>query len=137
MATYHIPPEQVVGSTIETAYKIIDGKPVLIRLPKINAIDDGPGKPVSIERYIGRRPIFAVGNSDGDQQMLEWTALGRPRSFAALIHHDDAVREVAYDRASKIGTLDKAWDEAVAQHWTVVSMKDDWTTIFPAVATGQ
>jgi len=130
-ATYHIPPEQVIGSTIQTKYEVRDGKPVLMRLPKIDTIDDHEGKAVSIERFIGRRPIFAFGNSDGDLQMLEWTALGQPNRFAGLVHHDDAAREYAYDRKSKIGTLDKAWDEANAQHWTIVSMKDDWNTIYP------
>jgi phosphoserine phosphatase len=133
-ATYHIPPEQVIGSTIETKYEIQDGKPVLMRLPKVDTINDKEGKAVCIQRFIGRRPLFAFGNSDGDLQMLEWTALGQTNHFAGLVHHDDAAREYAYDRKSKIGTLDKAWDEAVALHWTVVSMKDDWNTIYPPVS---
>jgi hypothetical protein len=104
---------------------------VLVRLPKIDFVDDGPGKPVGIYRNIGRRPILAFGNSDGDLQMLQYTAGGSGESLALLVHHDDAAREFAYDRQSKIGKLDKAWDEAVARHWVVVSMKDDWKTIYP------
>jgi phosphoserine phosphatase len=129
---YGIPPEQVVGSSIETKFEMRDDKPVLIRLPKINFIDDKEGKPVGINLHIGRRPIAAFGNSDGDQQMLEWTVAGKGARFALLVHHDDAEREWAYDRKSPVGQLDKAWDEAVAKGWTVVSMKDDWKTIFPA-----
>jgi phosphoserine phosphatase len=128
---YGIPPEQVVGSSIETKFEMRDGKPVLIRLPKIDFIDDKAGKPVGINSHIGRRPILAFGNSDGDQQMLEWTAAGSGQRFMGLVHHDDAVREWAYDRKSSVGQLDKAWDEAVAKGWIVVSMKDDWKTIFP------
>jgi phosphoglycolate phosphatase-like HAD superfamily hydrolase len=127
---YGIPPEQVVGSSIKTQFEIIDGKPDLVRLPEINFIDDGPGKPVGINQYIGRRPILAFGNSDGDQQMLEWTAAGPGPSLMLLVHHTDAVREYAYDRKSSVGKLDKALDEATAKGWTVVSMKDDWKQIF-------
>jgi hypothetical protein len=127
---YGIPPEQVVGSSIETKFELRDGKPVLVRLPKIDFIDDKAGKPVGINSHIGRRPILAFGNSDGDQQMLEWTAAGSGSRFMALVHHDDAEREWAYDRKSLVGQLDKAWDEAVARGWTVVSMKDDWNQIF-------
>ncbi len=108
-----------------------DGKPELLREAKLLFIDDGPGKAEGINTFIGRRPIFAFGNSDGDKQMLEWTAAGNGPRFMALVHHTDAEREWAYDRKSDIGKLDKAWDEAVAQGWTVVSMKDDWKTIFP------
>ena len=107
-----------------------DGKPVLVKLPEINFIDDKTGKPIGINSHIGRRPIAAFGNSDGDQQMLEWTTAGAGARFALIVHHDDAKREWAYDRKSHIGTLDKAWDEAVAKGWTVVSMKDDWKKIF-------
>jgi phosphoserine phosphatase len=128
---YGIPPEQVVGSSVETKFTMRDGKPVLIRLPKVDFIDDKEGKPVGIQSHIGRRPIFAFGNSDGDQQMLEWTAAGGGARFMALVHHDDAAREWAYDRKSSVGQLDKAWDEAVAKGWTMVSMKDDWKTVFP------
>jgi hypothetical protein len=129
---YGIPPEQVVGSSGKTKFEMVSGKPVLMKLPEINFIDDKTGKPVGINQHIGRRPIAAFGNSDGDQQMLEYTAAGSGARFMLLVHHDDATREFAYDRKSHIGTLDKAWDEAVAKGWTVVSMKDDWKTIFPA-----
>ena len=127
-----IPPEQIVGSSAVTKYQFApDGKPELIREAKILFIDDGQGKAEGINTFIGRRPIFAFGNSDGDQQMLEWTAAGNGSRFMGLVHHTDAEREWAYDRKSHIGKLDKAWDEAVAKGWTVVSMKDDWKTIFP------
>ena len=106
---YGIPPEQVVGSSIKTKYEMRDGKPVLVRLPEIDFIDDKAGKPVGINTYIGRRPIAAFGNSDGDQQMLEWTQRGSGARLMMLVHHDDAVREWAYDRESQIGNLDKAW----------------------------
>lgn len=128
---YGIPPEQVVGSSLEMKFEMRDGKPALVKLPKVDLINDKAGKPVGIESHIGRRPIFAAGNSDGDQQMLEWTMAGDGARFALLVHHDDAKREYAYDRKSHIGTLDKAWDEAVEKGWTIVSMKDDWKTIFP------
>jgi hypothetical protein len=108
-----------------------DLKPVLVRQPKIDFLDDGPGKPVGIQKFIGRRPIFAFGNSDGDRQMLEWTAGGGGARFAALVHHTDARREWAYDRDSPIGRLDKALDEARARGWTVVDMKRDWKVIYP------
>lgn len=129
---YGIPPEQVVGSSIKTKFELRDGKPALVRLPEIDLIDDKAGKPVGINLHIGRRPIAAFGNSDGDLQMLQWTTAGSGARFALLVHHDDAAREFAYDRKSHIGTLDKAWDEAVAKGWTVVSMKDDWRRIFPS-----
>jgi phosphoglycolate phosphatase-like HAD superfamily hydrolase len=128
---YGIPPEQVVGSVGETKLEIQNGKPVLLKLPKIDLVDNAAGKPVGIERFIGRRPILAFGNSDGDQQMLEWTAAGSGASFMGLVHHTDAVREYAYDRKSPIGTLNKAWDEAMARGWSVVDMKKDWKVIFP------
>jgi len=129
---YGIPPEQVIGSTIKTKFELRDGQPVLLRLAEIDSIDDGPGKPVNINKIIGRRPIAAFGNSDGDLQMLQWTAAGPGARLMLIVHHDDADREYAYDRTSHFGKLDKAWDEAVAKHWTVVSMKSDWKTIFPA-----
>jgi hypothetical protein len=131
---YGVPPEQVVGSSCKTQFEMRDGKPVLMRLPALNFIDDKTGKPIGINEHIGRRPIAAFGNSDGDQQMLEWTTAGDGARFALIVHHDDAEREWAYDRKSHIGTLDKAWDEAIAKGWTVVSMKDDWKTIFPTEA---
>jgi phosphoglycolate phosphatase-like HAD superfamily hydrolase len=128
---YGIPPEQVIGSSQVVEYDMRNGKPTLMRLPKLDFVDDGPGKPVGIYRNIGRKPILAFGNSDGDLQMLQYTAAGTGPHLALLVHHDDAVREFAYDRQSKIGKLDKAWDEAVTDGWTVVSMKDDWQTIYP------
>jgi hypothetical protein len=128
---YGVPPEQIVGSRGKMKFELRDGKPVLIKLPEVEFFNDRENKPVSIENHIGRRPILAFGNSDGDQQMLEWTADGAGARFMGLVHHDDAVREWAYDRKSRIGQLDKAWDEAVAKGWTVVSMKDDWKIIFP------
>jgi hypothetical protein len=129
---YGIPPEQVVGSSGVVKFHMgADGKPRLVKEAKAEFIDDGPGKPVGINRFIGRRPIFAFGNSDGDQQMLEWTAAGTGARFMGLVHHTDAEREWAYDRQSPIGRLDKALDEAITKNWTVVNMKDDWKTIFP------
>jgi hypothetical protein len=129
---YGIPPEQVIGSSGVTKFEMRDGKPVLVKEPKIDFVDDGPGKPVGINKFIGRRPIFAFGNSDGDLQMLQWTTAGDGPRFAGLVHHTDADREYAYDRDSKIGKLDKAWDEAQQKGWTVVDMKNDWKTIFPS-----
>ncbi|MGO4503682.1 HAD family hydrolase [Dyella sp. 2YAF14] len=129
---YGIPPEQIIGSQGELKFEMQDGKPVLLKLPNVALIDDGPGKPVGIERAIGRKPILAFGNSDGDQQMLEWTASGDGARFAGLVHHTDAEREWAYDRQSKVGKLDKALDEATAKGWTVVDMKKDWKVIYPS-----
>jgi hypothetical protein len=128
---YGIPPEQVVGSSIKVKFEMRDGKPVLMRLPDIDFIDDGPGKPVGIQKFIGRRPIAAFGNSDGDLQMLQWTAAGEGLRFMLLVHHTDAEREWAYDRQSPIGRLDKALDEAQRRGWTVVDMKKDWKKVFP------
>ena len=128
---YGIPPEQVIGSSGKTKFEIVDGKPVLMKLPEINFIDDKAGKPVGIQQHIGRRPIAAFGNSDGDLQMLQWTAAGSGARFCLYVHHTDAEREQAYDRKSHIGQLDKGLDEAAAKGWTVVSMKDDWKTIYP------
>jgi phosphoglycolate phosphatase-like HAD superfamily hydrolase len=128
---YGIPPEQVVGSSVKLKFEMRDGKPVLVKVPEIDLIDDKEGKPVGIQTHIGRRPIAAFGNSDGDLQMLQWTMAGGGVRFALIVHHTDAEREWAYDRKSHIGTLDKAWDEAVAKGWTVVDMKKDWKAIFP------
>jgi phosphoglycolate phosphatase-like HAD superfamily hydrolase len=128
---YGIPPEQVVGSSIKTKYEVVDGKPAIIRLPELNFIDDKAGKPVGIHQHIGRRPLFAAGNSDGDFEMLEWTTSGPGPRFGLLVHHTDAEREFAYDRDSHIGKLAKGLDEAAAKGWTVVSMKEDWKLIFP------
>jgi phosphoglycolate phosphatase-like HAD superfamily hydrolase len=128
---YGIPPEQVIGSSGVTKFQIgPGGTPVLVKEPKVEFIDDGPGKPVGINRFIGRRPIFAFGNSDGDQQMLEWTAAGGGARFAGIVHHTDAEREYAYDRQSHVGRLDKALDEAGAKGWTVADMKRDWRKVF-------
>jgi phosphoglycolate phosphatase-like HAD superfamily hydrolase len=132
---YGIPPEQVVGSSGMVKFETgANGKPELMKLPKVEFIDDGPGKPVGINRFIGRRPIFAFGNSDGDLQMLQWTVAGEGARFAGIVHHTDAEREYAYDRQSKIGKLDKALDEATAKGWSVVDMKRDWKTVFPAAS---
>jgi len=128
---YGIPPEQVIGSSIKTKFEIRDGKPVIVRLPELNFIDDKAGKPAAIQHHIGRRPIFAAGNSDGDLQMLQWTAAHTRPGFCLYIHHTDADREWAYDRASHIGKLDQGLDEAITKGWTVTSMKDDWKVIFP------
>lgn len=130
--SYGIPPEQVVGSSLKEKYGHRDGWPVLIKLSEINFIDDGPGKPVGIHQYIGRRPIFAAGNSDGDLQMLQWTTAGHGARFGLIVHHTDAQREWAYDGKSKVGRLDKALDQAKSQGWTVVDMKQDWKVIYPA-----
>jgi phosphoserine phosphatase len=130
--TYGIPPEQVVGSSVVAEFeRNTDGKPVLMKEAKVEFVDDGPGKPVGINRFIGRRPIFAFGNSDGDLQMLQWTTAGSGVRFAGIVHHTDATREFAYDRASPIGRLDKAWDEALERGWTIIDMKQDWKVIFP------
>jgi haloacid dehalogenase-like hydrolase len=128
---YGIPPEQVVGSSIKTKFELRDGKPVLVRLPAVDFIDDKEGKPVGIHSHIGRRPIASFGNSDGDLQMLQWTTAGSGARFALIVHHTDAEREWAYDRTSSIGRLDKALDEAKANGWTVASMKEDWKVVFP------
>jgi hypothetical protein len=121
----------VIGSQQEVKFDMRDGKPVLTREPKFAFIDDGPGKPVGIYRHIGKRPLAAFGNSDGDLQMLQWTAAGEGPRFCLYVRHTDADREWAYDRTSNIGRLDKGLDEANARGWTVVDMKTDWRTIFP------
>jgi phosphoglycolate phosphatase-like HAD superfamily hydrolase len=133
--TYGIPPEQVIGSSGVTQYQMWDASPVLVKQPKVLFVDDGPGKPEGINHFIGRQPIFAFGNSDGDKEMLEWTAVCQHLCFMGLVHHTDAVREYAYDRNSDVGKLDKALDEAIAKGWTVVDMKNDWKTIFPPAKT--
>ena len=128
---YGISPEQVVGSSGVVRFQLRpDGKPVLLKDSKIEFVDDGPGKPVGINRFIGRRPVFAFGNSDGDQQMLQWTAAGSGARFMGLVHHTDAEREWAYDRKSPVGRLDKALDEANAKGWTVANMKTEWKRVF-------
>jgi hypothetical protein len=127
---YGIPPEQVIGSSIKTKFELRDGKPVLVRLPELNFLDDKAGKPVAINQHIGRRPIAAFGNSDGDLQMLQWTAAGQGLRFCLYVHHTDAKREWAYGRKSHIGKLDKGLDEANEKGWTVVDMKNDWKQIY-------
>jgi len=128
---YGIPPEQVIGSSIKTKFQITDGSPVLFRLPEVNFIDDKAGKPIGINEAIGRRPIAAFGNSDGDLQMLQWTTLSGGVRLGVIVHHTDAEREYAYDRQSHFGHLDVALDAAAVNKWTVVDMKKDWKVIFP------
>lgn len=130
-AVYGIPPEQVVGSSIKTQFQMADGRPVLMRLAEVDFVDDKEGKPVGINSHIGRRPVIASGNSDGDLQMLQYTAAGDGPRLMLLLHHTDAEREWAYDRSSHIGKLDKGLDEARERGWTVVDMKQDWSVIFP------
>jgi phosphoglycolate phosphatase-like HAD superfamily hydrolase len=129
--TYGIPPEQVIGSRGKLKFDIQQHKPVLLKLPEVDFVDDRQGKPVGIQQMIGRRPIAAFGNSDGDLQMLQWTFAGSGPRFCVFVHHDDSEREWAYDRQSSIGRFDKGLDEAKAKGWTIVSMKNDWTKIFP------
>jgi hypothetical protein len=128
---YGIPPEQVIGSSIKVKYELHDGTPALVRLPEMDFIDDKEGKPVAIHQQIGRRPIAAFGNSDGDLQMMQWTTAGKGPRFALYVRHTDAEREWAYDRNSSIGRLDKGLDEAKAKGWTIVDMKRDWKVIYP------
>ena len=128
---YGIPPERVVGSSIRTQYEMRASGPVLVRLPEMDFVDDGAGKPVGIHKFIGRRPIAAFGNSDGDLQMLQWTTSGAGRRLGLIVHHTDAEREAAYDRESPFGRLDEALDQAPQRGWVVVDMKRDWKTVFP------
>jgi phosphoserine phosphatase len=128
---YGVPPEQVIGSSIRTKYEVRDGVPSLVRLPEVNFIDDKAGKPVGILQHVGRRPVAAFGNSDGDFQMLEWTTAGTGARLGLLVHHTDAEREYAYDRKSSFGHLEKGLDEAGSRGWLVVDMKRDWKRVFP------
>ena len=128
--TYGVPPEQVIGSSAKTRFELRDGKAVLIKLPELNSIDDKVGKPININLHIGRRPILAFGNSDGDLEMLQYTASGPGPRLMLLLHHDDSAREYAYDRKSRVGRLDRAWDEAVKHGWLIVSMTKDFKTVF-------
>jgi len=128
--SYGVPPQQVIGSSGKTKFEMRDGTPVLIKLPEVNFVDDKDGKPIAIQRIIGRRPVMAFGNSDGDLEMLQWTAAGAGSRFCLFVHHTDAKREWAYDRDSPIGRLNKGLDVAAAKGWTVVDMKDDWKVIF-------
>jgi hypothetical protein len=131
MDAYGIPPDQIVGTMGKLKYELRDGKPVVIKLPDVDFIDDKEGKPVGIQKFIGQRPIMAFGNSDGDFQMLEWTTTGTGSRFGLIVHHDDGKREWAYDRQSHIGTLNRGLDEAPKRGWILTSMKQDWKTIFP------
>jgi phosphoglycolate phosphatase-like HAD superfamily hydrolase len=132
---YGIPPEQVVGSRGKLKYEVKDGKPALVKLAEMELVDDGPGKPVGIAQMIGRRPIAAFGNSDGDFEMLEYTSTGPGRRLAVIVHHTDANREWAYDRGSPVGKLERGLDEAAARGWILADMKRDWKTIYPSIAT--
>ncbi len=127
---YGIPSDQIVGSTGKTKFEMIDGKAQLLKLPELDAINDGPGKPVGIDKFLGVRPVIAFGNSDGDLEMLQYTASGDGARLMALVHHDDAEREAAYDRKAPVGTLDKALVYAQQNAWVVISMKNDFGTIF-------
>jgi hypothetical protein len=127
---YGVPPEQVIGSSIKTTYEMRDGNPAIVRLPELDFIDDKAGKPAGIHKFIGRRPIAAFGNSDGDFQMLEWTTTAPGARLGLLVHHDDAEREYAYDRKSPFGKLDRGLDEAGKRGWLVVSMKKDWRAVY-------
>jgi phosphoglycolate phosphatase-like HAD superfamily hydrolase len=128
---YGVPPEQVIGSSIDTKYEVRDGVPAIVRLPQLEFIDDKDGKPVGIHKFIGRRPIAAFGNSDGDFQMLEWTTSGPGLRLGALVHHTDATREYAYDRKSSVGRLDRGLDEAGKRGWLVIDMQRDWNRVYP------
>jgi phosphoglycolate phosphatase-like HAD superfamily hydrolase len=129
---YGVPPEQVIGSSIRTRYEVRDGKPAIVRLPEIDFIDDKAGKPIGIHKFIGRRPIAAFGNSDGDFQMLEWVTSQPRRTLGLIVHHDDGTREFAYDHQSHIGGLDRGLDEAATRGWVLVSIKDDWKKVYPS-----
>ncbi|QDH79782.1 haloacid dehalogenase-like hydrolase [Echinicola soli] len=128
---YGISRDRIVGSSIKTEYDYNEGNPVIKRLPEIDLIDDKEGKPIGIHRYIGRKPVFAAGNSDGDLQMLRWSAANELKNFQLYVHHTDSLREWAYDRGSHIGGFDKGWDEASEKGWTLVDMKNDWKVIYP------
>ncbi len=130
-ATYGIPPEQVIGSRMVSEYRVTDGTPEIVRLPQLGFVDDKEGKPVAIYEQIGRRPILAFGNSDGDLQMIEYATAGEGRRLGLFVHHTDAEREYAYGRGSHVGGFDQALDRAAAAGWIVVDMKNDWTTVFP------
>lgn len=128
---YGIPKELIIGSSLKESYDYNNGEPVIKKLPELDFYDDKEGKPAGIQKYIGRKPVFAAGNSDGDLQMLQWTASNKLKNFELYVHHTDSVREWAYDRKSHIGTLDKGLEEALKQKWTVVDMKADWKVIYP------
>lgn len=134
---YGIPPEQVIGSTVKTRYELRNDRPVILRLPEVDFINDQAGKPVSINKFIGRRPIATFGNSDGDYEMLRYVTSGSRARFGLIVHHTDAEREYAYDRQSQVGRLNRALDEAPARGWIVVDMKADWKTVFPSQSNKQ
>lgn len=134
---YGIPPEQVIGSTVKTRYELRNDRPVILRLPEVDFINDQAGKPVSINNFIGRRPIAAFGNSDGDYERLRYVTAGSGTRFGLIVHHTDAEREYAYDRQSPVGHLNRALDEAPARGWIVVDMKADWKTVFPSQSNKQ
>jgi len=127
---YGIPSERVIGSSIKTRYEVRDGVPVIVRLPELDFFDDKDGKPVGIHKVIGKRPLAAFGNSDGDFQMLEWTTSGPGPRLGMIVHHDDAAREFAYDRGSHIGNLERGLDEAGARGWSLISVKSDWKAVY-------
>jgi hypothetical protein len=133
---YGIPKDQIVGSSIKTEFVIEDGKPVIMRLPEIDFIDDKEGKPVGINRFIGRKPIFCSGNSDGDLQMMQYTASGPGKRMMLYLHHTDSIREWAYDRDSHIGQFNKGLDEAMERGWTLIDMKKDWKVVYPFELSG-
>jgi hypothetical protein len=133
-ALARIPPEQVIGSSLRTVFTLVDGRPALVRDPAVDFVDDNAGKPIAIERFIGRRPLAAFGNSDGDREMLQWTTGGAGRRLALLVHHTDGEREYAYDRDSATGRLDKALDMAQGEGWVIVDMKADWKSVFTSEA---
>jgi len=128
---YGIPTHQIIGSTLQARYNYNNGKPIITKLPALDFNDDKEGKPVAIEKYIGKKPVFAAGNSDGDLQMLQWTASNKYKNFELYVHHTDSVREWAYDRKSPVGTLDKGLDEGKAKNWSFADMKTDWKLIYP------
>jgi len=128
---YGIPKDQIIGSSIKARFDYNNGNPVITKLPEVDFIDDKEGKPVGIEKNIGRKPVFAAGNSDGDLQMLQWTASNKLKNFELYVHHTDSIREWAYDRTSHIGHFDKGLDEAIARKWTLADMQKDWKVIYP------
>jgi hypothetical protein len=130
-AVYGVPPERVIGSSIKTKFEVRNGQPVVVKIPELDLIDDKAGKPLGIHRYIGQRPIFAAGNSDGDFEMLQYVNAGDGPRFAMIVHHNDAEREYAYDRGSMVGGLARGLDDGPGLGWTIVSMKNDWRVIYP------
>ena len=130
-AVYNVPPQQVIGSSLKVKYEVINDTPRILRLPEVNFVDDKAGKPAGIHQYIGKRPVFTAGNSDGDYEMLQWTATGAGPRMGIIVHHTDSLREWSYDRASPIGKLEKGLDDAAKYKWTIVDMKRDWKVIYP------